>query len=278
MTLSKLKKPAPWTMEQAFLSFNAVFIAFLLTFSLFAFGTVDLWAQTAVNAGLWLRLLLHSCGKSADTLFRNSATRSVESWILLLGILWVSASRSGAPDRSQQEWWMWTDYFLIYLIGARLTEAQQNAIIESILFTSIMLCSWGWYQLVILHQLPQGPLLNSNVFASYLLILPVSCVKTLGTQSLVTIRTGAAHLNSDNFNYKICWSNYLIIHRNNFFKSPLTNISSFPCGIRRTRLNGRDTLHCKIATCLGCASSSLVESVRSNGSMASVVGEWAWDI
>lgn len=157
-------------MEQAFLSFSAVIIAFLVAFSLFAFGAIDLWAQTLIHASLWLLLLYSLCRRSSDPVFTKRDVQSLVIWLVLLGILGISVLRSGAPDRSQQEWWVWVDYFLIYLLGTRLGLVQRSGLVQTILVVSLLLCAWGWYEFLIDHQLRGGPLLNDNVFAGYLLI------------------------------------------------------------------------------------------------------------
>jgi O-antigen ligase len=169
MTFSKSKKAAPWFVEQPFSSFTAGLIAFLVTFSLFAFGAVDLWAQTVIHASLWLLLLYHLCGKN-EPLYSQSEIRSLLLWIVLLGLIGFSALHSGAPERSRQEWWQWADYFLMYILGQRLNMVQRSGIVQSIFIASLLLCFWGWFEFLAHHQLPEGSLLNSNIFAGYLLL------------------------------------------------------------------------------------------------------------
>ncbi|MFA5974747.1 MAG: O-antigen ligase family protein [Elusimicrobiota bacterium] len=133
----------------------------------FCAAAVDLWAQTLIHVtliGLACRWVLNNVALSKEAMIYSRL------WACLLVTLGISTFFSGCPVRSQQEFWLWVDYALIFFLTGRLSSDEQKKFITALFWTWSLLCLWALGQFFFRHAALQASLLNPNLLAGYLLI------------------------------------------------------------------------------------------------------------
>lgn len=137
---------------------------------MFFSAAVNLWLQTIIHLVLILLTAYSLRRRSPDEYGQVLRPKVWLCWLGVLAALAFSTYRSGSLARSEQELWLWFDYFLIFILASELPDKERIFLTRGLFFSWLALAAWGLTQFFALRQPPRAGLVNPNELGSYLII------------------------------------------------------------------------------------------------------------